>query len=190
MSGEKFASLTANLLVRKGEAAPSAIMPSDLLAFPRPPERGVSQRAREVSHRSDHTQKARGITVTLPPAESETIGFIAVKKGVTRSQLLRLALEGCGDEVIVPVEVDPNRDGSVMLTISDSTEKFTHDAGAGGWVGNGGSFLTGDPDLFSEADGWCITISLHENERPSVEICHDNQREALKLDGFPAAMFA
>ena len=190
MRGEKFASLTANLLVRKGEAAPSAIMPSDVLAFQRQPERVVSHRAREMSHCSDDMQKSRGITVTLPPAQPDTIGFIAVKKGVTRSQLLRLALEGCGDEVIVPVEVDSNVDGSVMLTISDSTEKFTHDADAGGWVGNGGSFLTGDPDLFSEANGWCVTISLHENERPSVEICHHNQREALKLDGFPAAMFA
>src|SRR5439155_25883363 len=110
MRGEKFASLTANLLVRKGEAAPSAIMPSEVLAFQRQPERVVSQHARDMSPCSDDMQKSRGITVTLPPAAPEPIGFIGLKRGVTRSQLLRLAMEGCGDEVIVPVEVALNLD--------------------------------------------------------------------------------
>ena len=202
MSAGKFASLTAGLLARKGEAKPSAITPSEPIAFPRAAERteakgsarakghALPRRANNISPRSDSSPKARGITVTLPPAESETIGFIAVKRGVTRSQLLRLALEGCGDTVIVPVGVVPNGDGSVTLSVSDSTENFSHDEDAGGWVGNCGSFLTGDSDLFSESAGWCITISLEQNRNPSVEICHSNQRERIKFDGFPASMFS
>jgi len=205
MSTEKFASLTASLLVRKGEAGPSAIQPPQSAfahmasrAEPTPvPTRvptsanapAFAQAIPARARHSDSTQ-TRGNTITLPQADPDTIGFIAVKRGVTRSQLLRLALEGCGDSVMVPVGVEQRPDGSVTLTVSDSAENFVHDAGADGWVGNCGSFLTGDADLFAEATGWCITISLHQSRNPSVEICHSNQREAVKLDGFPAAMFS
>jgi hypothetical protein len=199
MSAEKFASLTANLLARKGQAIPSSIAPSQPIAFPRASEcaeaagsargRGRSQRASKIFPRSDSSPTARAITLTLPPADSETIGFIAVKRGVTHAQLLRLTLEGCGDTVIVPVGVDPNSDGSVTLSVSDSTEHFSHDEDARGWVGDCGSFLTGDSDLFSEASGWCITISLEHGDR-SVAIWHNNQRERIKFDGFPAGMFS
>ena len=45
MPAEKFASLTANLLMRKGEAKPSTLVPSEPIAFPRASERALSQRA-------------------------------------------------------------------------------------------------------------------------------------------------
>ena len=201
MGAEKFASLTANLLARKGQAIPSSMTPSQPIAFPRASERAeaagsarargrsLSQRASKIAPRSDSSPTAPAITVTLPPAESETIGFIAVKRGVTHAQLLRLTLEGCGDTLIVPVGVDPNSDGSVTLSVSDATEHFSHDQDAGGWVGNCGTFLTGDSDLFSEASGWCITISLGRSNR-SVAIWHNNQRERIKFDGFPAGAFS
>ncbi|HEX3486806.1 MAG TPA: hypothetical protein VHT51_17260, partial [Micropepsaceae bacterium] len=163
MSGERFASLSASLLVRKGEARPSAIMPPASFAFsqksnaepaaPRPKMPASSTRTSESKRRADLTAK-RNTAIVLPPADSDTIGFIAVKRGVTRSQLLRLALEGCGDTVIVPVAVEQCSNGSVTLTVSDSAENFVHDEDADGWVGNCGSFLTGDADLFADATGW------------------------------------
>jgi hypothetical protein len=208
MSADVFASLTASLLVRKGDATPSAILATDsppvhMLDMPvtandrvRAPNgagasrRLFSRRSRESLNKPAHTEIPRGLTVTLPAASAETIGFIAVKKGITRSQLSRLAVEGCGDVIILPVAVSRNNDRSVSLSLSDAKENFAYDPGAQGWVGDGGSFFTGGPDLFRDETGWCLTISLEEDRNPSVEICHDRQREAVRLHGFPAAMFA
>jgi hypothetical protein len=208
MSADVFASLTASLLVRKGEAMPSAIMapdapPPNIVQMPvsvtdrvlapngaGASRRVLSRRSRQASISSGDTEKPRGLTVTLPPAGAETIGFIAVKKGITRSQLSRLAVEGRGDVIILPVAVSRNDDRSVSLSLSDAKEKFSYDSDAGGWVGDGGSFFTGGPDLFYEETGWCLTITLEEDCNPSVEICHDRQREAVKLHGFPEAMFS
>jgi len=129
MSGAKYASLTAGLLVRKGEAAPSPITPPPALylaSAPQRPEapfapflvqvprenappaaapvRRESEKAAPCERASrssadrappppDHPEKPRRLMATLTPAEYGTLGLIAVKKGVTRHQLLRNALD-------------------------------------------------------------------------------------------------
>jgi hypothetical protein len=90
--------------------------------------------------------------------------------------------EGEANAIVTPLEVDPNADGSVTLTLNGETEDFTYSAGAGGWVGEEGSFLIGGPDLFDDATGWSVILSLDENGNPSIEICHGGQCEPVRLD--------
>jgi hypothetical protein len=132
MSGGKFASLTANLLVRKGDARPSTILP--LAAYPAfaqrdhesprdecddsgapcgvvlamnpaPAEVSIEQesspaakpgRSRSASPPpppGPTVDKPRRLVVILSPMEHETLGLVAVKKSVTRHQLLRNAVD-------------------------------------------------------------------------------------------------
>lgn len=119
MSAGRFASLTPNLLVRKGEAAPSFIAPGVPRPFGRPLERAEARAAPpplEPGHvyhpsvsasraetyagqapheltRSASSDKPRRMMVTLTPVEYETLGLIAVKRCTTRHQLLRSALD-------------------------------------------------------------------------------------------------
>jgi hypothetical protein len=131
--------------------------------------------------------KPWGVTVTLPPTEPETLGYVAVKKNVTPQALSRFVEEGCGNVIVVPVEVDPSLDREVTVSLLDSTETFTHDANAGGWTGNAGSFVSGGPDLFRDADGWCLTITLNESRPPLLEIRQGARCELLLLDRLQAA---
>jgi hypothetical protein len=136
MSGGKFASLTANLLVRKGDARPSTILP--LAAYPRfvhrepdetrhepddadaplavvltmnsapddvsVPEEASTPESRPRRGRSvspppppgppgEPGDKPRRLVVILTPMEHETLGLVAVKKSLTRHQLLRNAVD-------------------------------------------------------------------------------------------------
>jgi hypothetical protein len=113
VSSAKFAPMTASLLARKGEAMPSPIT-SNPLPFSRVLERAkpqsvpqpmepivvipesasdaVSMRA-VVNGSGGHTGKHRKIVVTLTAREHETLGIIAVKKDVTRHQIVRSALD-------------------------------------------------------------------------------------------------
>jgi len=125
MSAAKFASLTASLLARKGEARPSEILPS--LSYPPPwpekanrppvlvvPAREVSRPAAEAyadtpePERKERASakaptgkppppapgpKPHRLMVKLTPSEFETLGLIGVKKGVTRHQLVRSAVD-------------------------------------------------------------------------------------------------
>ena len=123
MSGGKFASLTAGLLVRKGEAAPSTVVPGPARPFGRPaegveapdtvhprepahapawvdgpehapaPERVFAQPVREIALHSDHPDKPRRLMVSLSAEEYEMLGLIGVKKNATRHQLLRIAFD-------------------------------------------------------------------------------------------------
>jgi hypothetical protein len=121
MSGGKFASLTAGLLVRKGEAAPSLVAPGPARASgraaegveasaavhsrePAPewqelpphvaaPERVFAQPVREIALHSDHPDKPRRLMVSLSAEEYEMLGLIGVKKNATRHQLLRIAFD-------------------------------------------------------------------------------------------------
>ena len=132
MSSGKFASLTANLLVRKGDARPSTILP--FAAYP-----GFAHREYDTRHGFDDADAPRGVVLTLnatqpeisapeetpepaakpgrsrsaspppppgapgekprrlmvmlSPMEHETLGLVAVKKSVTRHQLLRNAVD-------------------------------------------------------------------------------------------------
>jgi hypothetical protein len=110
MSHSKFAPVTANLLVRKGEAAPSSV------AVPAQPLRPVawigeispppiadterkfvfSPELGEHADGRDHCgagEKPRRIVLALSPHEYETLGLVAVKKGATRHQLAQEAMD-------------------------------------------------------------------------------------------------
>src|SRR5215831_17307389 len=114
MTAAKFATLTPDLLARKGEAAPSVIAPPAAEFFadkgglgasgplraqrfgPVPVhvihDAGKVDTANTIVHLSE-SQRSRRPTVTLPAGDGETIGFVAVKKGTPRHELLRLAQE-------------------------------------------------------------------------------------------------
>lgn len=98
MQSAKFASITSELVVRKGEARPW-------------PQRDCPTRSLQVTAASDtedpleadefvpHPQAAavqdgtKRCTLRLTPCEYERLGIIAVKRDVTRQQILREAVE-------------------------------------------------------------------------------------------------
>lgn len=114
MSYEKFASMTAALLVRKGETAPSVIAgqigpkgiepvssksivqplmrletqlePSNSMPENRAPQTGAARRTGLVAGTK------RRVMLTLTNEEFERIGIAAVKRNVSRQQLAREAL--------------------------------------------------------------------------------------------------
>jgi hypothetical protein len=119
----KFAAITPDILVRKGEAVPSALAsgarePLSRIALDsrRPPQRppvqaGTVQRpeapaeARRFvysddadnrsarSGRADAADKPRRIVLSLSAHEYETLGLVAVKKGTTRHRLAQSAMD-------------------------------------------------------------------------------------------------
>ena len=105
MNGGKFASLTAGLLVRKGEAHPSVILGGPVVNFPaseRRQEGPAKHEQKPASSRKgasgkppprEPAVKPRRLMVTLTPAEFETLGHMSVKKGTSRHQLVRNALD-------------------------------------------------------------------------------------------------
>ena len=110
MNGGKFASLTAGLLVRKGEARPSLFPAASVVNLPRPhaaaparqsPPSETPPPARRGSgpgnppppSAPDGSAKPRRLMVALSAIEFETLGHMSVKKGLTRHQLLRNALD-------------------------------------------------------------------------------------------------
>lgn len=106
MSAGNFASLTAGLLARKGEAEPSPVMPSEVFPFAQrvahaPVESPIhavpmpQRKRRELPATStvgDGTAKPRRMFVQLSAKEYEALGLVAVKRGATPPQLLRKVL--------------------------------------------------------------------------------------------------
>ena len=110
----RFASLTAGLLVRKGDARPSAIAAPEAFAFNAALVEGTPQSIQKTADRADNRSfptgkvsvkkeqgvpepseqpvKSHRLVLTLSPKEHEVIGLIAVKKGTSRNALLRQAL--------------------------------------------------------------------------------------------------
>ncbi len=96
MNNAKFASITSDLVVRKGEARPW-------------PQRDAPVRTPQVIAASDeedpleadepHPQAVtaqdgtRRCTLRLTPCEYERLGIVAVKRNTSRQQILRLAIE-------------------------------------------------------------------------------------------------
>jgi hypothetical protein len=105
LSDDNFASLTARVLVRKGEAEPSPVMASSE-AFPfaqrvvpgpvdapipaRPP-RQTKQRELPVLF-TDVPAKPRRMVLQLAANEYEALALVAVKKGTTPQHLVHNAL--------------------------------------------------------------------------------------------------
>jgi hypothetical protein len=100
VSQEKFTPITSRLLARKGDAVPSAVAakPSSLwkraAAAPTPGHfaaAGTTQSA--LPPGPLQIAKPHKMTVLLTASEYEKLGIAAVKKGVTRHQLVRTALD-------------------------------------------------------------------------------------------------
>lgn len=106
MSGGNFASLTAGLLVRKGEAKPSPMITSETFPFAQRVARApvdtpmagepTSQNERRellgAAAAADLPALPRRMVLQLSAKEYETLGLVAVKKGTTPQHLLRKAL--------------------------------------------------------------------------------------------------
>lgn len=129
MSSRRFAAITASLLARKGEAAPSIVpeaprapilWSNDPRVTPTEPrvslvtkseradmspvhdlrehiEQEMAQAPEMFSDRRplffDHGEKRHRISLALSQEEHERLGIVAVKKGLTRHQLMRDALD-------------------------------------------------------------------------------------------------
>ncbi|MEI9996680.1 MAG: hypothetical protein WDM91_18930 [Rhizomicrobium sp.] len=83
MSSQRFAPITSALFARKGDATPSAVQAKPSLLWTREPPLADPPPA----------GKPHRMMVTLSPADFEKLGIAAVKKGVTRHQILHVALD-------------------------------------------------------------------------------------------------
>ena len=100
MSQTKFTPITSRLLARKGDAVPSAIAAKAAKFWRRagaqppsaPPAAGDANQA-ALPPDTPHTGKTHKMTVLLTASEYEKLGIAAVKKGVTRHQVVRTALD-------------------------------------------------------------------------------------------------
>ena len=95
MSQTKFAPITSSLLARKGDAFPSAMAVKPSLFWardeaPPPIDRPVPA---IVPPGPPQTAKPHRMLVALTASEFEKLGIAAVKKGVTRHQIVRTALD-------------------------------------------------------------------------------------------------
>ena len=92
MSSTRFAAITASLLARKGDAAPSIVAPA--VPPPRPAlvPRGNQAFAPELPQ-TDDTEKLRRVMVRITPEELERLDIAAIKKGTKRHDIVRSALD-------------------------------------------------------------------------------------------------
>lgn len=102
-SGGKFASITANLLARKGEARPWAALNDDLAAAPPPPAVQPSfaaplppptpvRPAVAAPPPPPIEHKDKSCAIRMSAHDFERLGILAVKQGVPRQQILKQAL--------------------------------------------------------------------------------------------------
>ena len=95
MSNSPFAPITSNLLARKGDAMPSGAKPSLFWTrdVPPPPLVHEAPRRAPTPPLPPDGSKPHRMMVTLSPTEFEKLGIAAVKKGLTRHQIVRAALD-------------------------------------------------------------------------------------------------
>ncbi len=99
MSNPRFAPITSSLLARKGDAMPSGAKPSLFWTRDLPPPPPLPVAAPEVAHTAPlppdppDIAKPHRMMVTLTASEFEKLGIAAVKKGLTRQQVLRIGLD-------------------------------------------------------------------------------------------------
>lgn len=92
MSSMKFAAITATLLARKGDAAPSVVAP----AAPPPRPALVSRHEQSFPsepRQTDNSEKLRRVMVCITPEELERLDIAAIKKGTKRHEIVRSALD-------------------------------------------------------------------------------------------------
>ncbi len=100
MSNGKFSPVTSMLLVRKGEAAPSQVAQRPISHLSTRGGASAGERkfvfspdeASDAQERDGSGEKPRRIVLNLTPHEYETLGLVAVKKGVTRHDLAQSAM--------------------------------------------------------------------------------------------------
>ena len=124
----------------------------------------------------------RRFVVALPAEEDEIVAYVAVTRGSTCNQVLRLAQESAYP-VIVPIRVDLASDGRITLTVLTFSETFAYDSRTRAWIGDGGSRLIGGSDLFDQRTGWTITVRVHNVEGSSVSISHNGKCKQGTLGG-------
>jgi hypothetical protein len=98
VSAAKFEALSASLLARKGDAAPSVIAP--MRASPRralAPSEDRAQRAEPPPfalepRRPDNADRPRRILVSITREDLERLCIVAIKKGSTRQDIVQGAL--------------------------------------------------------------------------------------------------
>jgi len=87
LSTQRFAPLTSNLFARKGDAAPSAPKPPSFWTRePVPPKP-------DLPPPPPPADRPHRMMIALSSSDYERLGIAAVKKGVTRHQVLRSALD-------------------------------------------------------------------------------------------------
>jgi hypothetical protein len=99
VSSAKFAAMTASLLARKGDAAPSVVVP--VMAPPRPALIPRDDRPAPPElppfvfepRQPDNADKLRRIMVSVTQEELERLGIAAIKKGTSRHDIVRGALD-------------------------------------------------------------------------------------------------
>jgi hypothetical protein len=91
VSSTKFAAITANLLARKGEAAPSVVVPVIALARPTLVARGDRPVASEPTP-LEKVEKLRRIVISITQEELERLCIAAIKTGSNRHDIVRSAL--------------------------------------------------------------------------------------------------
>ncbi len=91
MSSVKFAAITASLLARKGDAAPSVVVP--VMPPPRPAwVRRDEQPSTSEPQQFETVEKPRRVMISLTHEELERLDIAAIKKGATRHDIVRGAL--------------------------------------------------------------------------------------------------
>ncbi len=98
MSSAKFAAISASLLARKGDAAPSVVVP--VMAPPRPalvprddrPAPAELPPFPSESRQPDNADKLRRIVFSITHEDLERLSIVAIKKGATRHDIVRGAL--------------------------------------------------------------------------------------------------
>ena len=91
MSQPRFMPVTSNLLARKGDAVPSAIAPKPSHYWSA--EKALPPLVSNDASTDAPAPKPHRMVVTLSASEFEKLGIAAVKKNVTRHQIVRTALE-------------------------------------------------------------------------------------------------
>ncbi|HJW40124.1 MAG TPA: hypothetical protein VJ476_02730 [Rhizomicrobium sp.] len=89
-----FTPLTADLFARKGEALPSAAKPALLWTRATPPsEVSLPPFVTEPVSPATPLEKPHRFFILLSAQDHQRLGIAAVKKGVTRHQIVRAALD-------------------------------------------------------------------------------------------------
>jgi hypothetical protein len=93
VSSAKFAAITASLLARKGDAAPSVVAP--VTAPPRPTlvPRDDDQPFPSEPRQPDNADKLRRIVISMTQEQRERLDIAAIKKGTNRHDIVRAALD-------------------------------------------------------------------------------------------------